>query len=205
MDIQLKELIETIKKEGIDSADTQTAEILAEAKKKAAAIEAKAREEAAELLAAAKRDIARDEQTSRDALSQAARDLLLNLESKIVGLFDTVVKNAVSEALSGKGLEDILSSVLTVWVEKRSSDIEVLLPKAELEKLEKTLVSRLGETLKKGVVLKPLSQVDAGFRIGEKDGSSYYDFTSDGVAEILSEYLNPRLAEILKNAVKKEG
>jgi V/A-type H+-transporting ATPase subunit E len=57
----------------------------------------------------------------------------------------------------------------------------------------------LSEELKKGVVLKPVAHIDAGFRVGEKNGSAYYDFTAGGVAEILAEYLNPRLAEIMKS------
>jgi vacuolar-type H+-ATPase subunit E/Vma4 len=37
-----------------------------------------------------------------------------------------------------------------------------------------------------------------GFRIGEKDGNVHYDFTPEGIAEILREYLNPRFARFLE-------
>ncbi|MDR2589054.1 MAG: V-type ATP synthase subunit E [Spirochaetales bacterium] len=203
MDIQLKELIETIKKEGIDSADSKAAQIIAEAEAKGKAIVARAEEEASRLLADAKREIARGEQSSREALTQAARDLLLSLQKRITALFDSVVKTEAAAALQGKALEDTVAHIVKAWADKGASDIEVLLPQAELAKIDSALRSRLAEELKKGVQLKPVSQIEAGFRIGEKDGSSYYDFTADGVAEVLAEYLNPKLAEIMKSANKE--
>ena len=202
MDIQLKELLETIKKEGIETADSKAAEIIAEAEKQGKAIVEKAKEEASRLAADAKREIARNEQTSRDAIAQAGRDLILNLESRIVALFDSVIKSGTSDALHGNGLEATITAMVKAWVEKGSSDIEVLLPKDELSKLEKNLTGRLAEVLKKGVLLKPVANIDAGFRIGEKDGAAYYDFTAEGIAEILAEYLNPKLSEIMKKAVE---
>lgn len=204
MDTQLKELIETIKTEGIATADTKAAEIIAQAEKKAKEIVAKAGADAEKILSDAKREIARNEQTSRDALVQAGRDLVLNLRQRIIQLFDSVLSNASKEALQGKGLEDAIAALLQNWTQKGAANIEILLPAGELEKIEKTLTAKLAAAMKKGVTLKPVTQIDAGFRIGEKDGSAYYDFSSDGIAEILAEYLNPKLAEILKKAVSEE-
>jgi V/A-type H+-transporting ATPase subunit E len=202
MDIQLKELIETIKKEGIDSADSKAAEITQAAESKAKAIIAKAEEDAARLIADAKREIARDEQSSKEAIVQAGRDLVLGLEKQITALFDGVIKSQATNALQGKGLEDAVTGLVKAWAAKGGEGIEVLLPAGELNAIQGSLQAKLAEELKKGVVLKPVAQLDAGFRIGEKDGSAYYDFTADGVAQILAEYLNPKLAEIMKNLSK---
>jgi V/A-type H+-transporting ATPase subunit E len=40
--------------------------------------------------------------------------------------------------------------------------------------------------------------VQAGFRISTKDGSAYYDFSDEGIAEMLSAFVSPRLAELLQ-------
>jgi V/A-type H+-transporting ATPase subunit E len=202
MDIQLKELIETIKKEGIDSADSKAAEIAADAQGKAKAIIAKAEEDAARLLADAKREIARNEQSSKEAIVQAGRDLILGLEKRITALFDGVINAQAKDALQGKGLEDAVAGIVKAWAAKGAAGLEVLLPADELKKIEGSLRAKLSEELKKGVVLKPVPQIDAGFRIGESSGSAHYDFTAEGVAEILAEYLNPRLAEIMKSLSK---
>jgi V/A-type H+-transporting ATPase subunit E len=199
MDIQLKELIETIKKEGIDSADSKAAEIVTEAERQGKSIIGKAEEDAARLLADAKREIARNEQSSREAIAQAGRDLILGLQKRITALFDGVIKAEAAEALRGNGLEESLAGLIKAWAEKGSTQVTVLLPEQELKKIESSLLAKLGNELKKGVVLKPVPQIDAGFRIAERDGSAYYDFTAEGVAEILAEYLNPKLAEIMKS------
>ncbi len=202
MDIQLQELIETIKNEGIAEADRQAAEIVAEAEKRAAGIVEKAEAEAGRLTAEAKREISRSEQASRDALAQAGRDLMLNLRGRILQLFDAVLAGAVEEGLRQKGLEDSITALVRAWAEKGSGDMTILLPEADRDRIEKTLQARLGAELRRGVVLRPVAGIEAGFRIAEKDGAAYYDFTARGLAEMLSEYLNPRLAEILEKAVQ---
>jgi len=53
-----------------------------------------------------------------------------------------------------------------------------------------------------GVELKPVKGAKAGFRIGEKNGAAYYDFSADAVADMLSAYLNTRLAAIMSSALK---
>jgi V/A-type H+-transporting ATPase subunit E len=203
MDIQLKELIETIKKEGIDSADSKAAEIVLEAEKRGKSIIEKAEEEAARLLAETKREIARNEQSSREAIAQAGRDLILGLQKRITALFDGLVKTEAGTALRGAGLENAVVGLIKAWAEKGSTQLAALLPEEELRKIESSLLAKLGDELKKGVVLKPIPQIDAGFRIAERDGSAYYDFTAEGVAEILAEYLNPKLAEIMKSLSNK--
>jgi V/A-type H+-transporting ATPase subunit E len=202
MEIQLKELIETIKREGIDSADSRAAEIIAGAEAKARAVNARAEEEAARILAEAKREIARTEQSSKEAIAQAGRDLILGLEKRIIALFDGIIKTQSRDALQGKGLEEAVAGLVKAWAAKGSAELEVLLPTGELEKIEGSLRAKLAEELKKGVVLKPVSRIDAGFRIGESGGSAHYDFTAEGIAEILAEYLNPRLAEIMNSLSK---
>lgn len=204
MDIQLQELIETIKNEGIAEADKKSQEILAEAERKAAGIVENAETEADRLRAEARREIARNEEASRSALSQAGRDLILNLRSQIVQLFDSVVKASVEKGLQGPGLENSITALVKAWAEKGAGDIQVLLSDEELAEVEKNLLTRLGAELCQGVHLKPVSGIEAGFKIAEKDGAAYYDFTSQGLAEILSEYLNPRLGEILEQSVRGE-
>ena len=49
--------------------------------------------------------------------------------------------------------------------------------------------------------ITPVRGLGAGFRIGTKDGVAYFDFTGDSVEEVLIAFLNPRLTEIMREAV----
>jgi len=71
-----------------------------------------------------------------------------------------------------------------------------------LSKLKGFFSEKLTGELWKGVELKSNRKLNAGFHISSKDGSVYYDFSSESVAQLLSTYLNSKLAEILKNSSK---
>lgn len=203
MDVQLNELIETIKKEGVDASQRQAAEIIKQAEAKAQAILAAASAESARIVESGRLQSAQFEKTSREALSQAGRDLVLSLEKKIKQLFESVVLGSTREALSPQVLEQTIVGLVAAWAGKRSEELEVLLSANDLASLEKAMSARLSELVKKGLVLRPVSQIDAGFRIGEKNGAAYYDVTAEGITQILVQYLNPKLGELLTKAVGK--
>ena len=54
--------------------------------------------------------------------------------------------------------------------------------------------------MKKGVEIMASSQLQAGFRVSEKGGSAYYDFSDRGITDVLMDFLNPKVAEILKGS-----
>lgn len=203
MDVQLKELIETIKTEGVKEAEGKSAVIVEKAESRAKTIVDAAKKDAEKIVAEAKIEAAKFEASSKEALKQASRDLLLKMESQVQKLFDALVQKETETAFSGKVLEESIVTVIKGWGEKESTDIAVLLPESEYSKLEGSLKSRLAVEMKRGVEIKPFSGIDAGFRISQKDGSAYYNFTAQGLAEMLSEFLNPRLAELMKDAVKE--
>ena len=66
MDVQLQELIDKIKKDGVASAESSAAAIIAEAEKKAAAIIAEAENKAAEIVKAGKSETARMEKAREE-------------------------------------------------------------------------------------------------------------------------------------------
>lgn len=203
MDVQLKELIDRIKSEGIESADQQAQKIVEEAESKAKKIISDAETEADKIRQKAEEDAQRREQTGRASLKQAGRDLMISLEKRLQQLFDTVIYTESAEALKGDLLKNLVQQLIEHWNED-VADIQLLIAEDELKKLEKGLQDKLSTQLAKGMELKPLENVEAGFQVAYKDGSAYFNFTAEGVAEIVSEFLNPKLAEILKEAVKEE-
>ena len=70
----------------------------------------------------------------------------------------------------------------------------------DLEKLEKTLLQGLKDRMIKGVTLKANDNFDGGFRIAVNEGGAYYDYSKDAVTEMLSAYLSPKIAALLREA-----
>lgn len=201
MESQLQELIDKIKSEGVKSAEEQAKQITEEAEKQAEQIKADAQKKADKIVADAKQEAEKLQQSGEEALTQAGRDLLLTLEKKITVLFDSVVKQEVDKSLSDNVVAESVSMILKNWSKEHTGNLSVLISEEQFDKLEKKLKTALAEEMKKGVEVKPFRRVKSGFYIAEKDGSAYYNFSGDGLAENLSELLNPRLKEIMEKAL----
>ncbi|TVR90141.1 MAG: V-type ATP synthase subunit E [Spirochaetaceae bacterium] len=202
MDVQLKEIIEKIKSEGVQNAEARASEIIAEAESKAQEITAAAEKNAAAMKQKAEQEAAKREESGKSALSQAGRDLLIKVEAQLQAQFESIINSSVDAAFTSSTLETAVVEVVKSWSAGKSADLNVLLPEKEYTKIEQGLRSKLAAELKSGLEIKPFRDLESGFRVSEKDGAAYYDFSAAGIAEVLVRFLNPRLAELLKNAAE---
>lgn len=83
MDVQLQELIDRIKKDGVASAEVSARSIIAEAEKKAASIIKEAELKADSIIRNAKSETERMEAASKDSITQAGRNLIISFRDGI--------------------------------------------------------------------------------------------------------------------------
>jgi len=198
MEIQVQELIDKIKKDGIKAATEEANKIKAEADTEARRIVETAKKEAGDLLERAKQDAARSEKAGIAALEQASRNLILAFKDEVQALLNKIINEKVSANFNEDVLKNALPELIKSWAAKGGADLAVILPESELSKLQGYFNDRLRDELSKGVELKSNRKLTSGFHISNKEGSVYYDFSSEAVAKQLSAYLNPKLAELLK-------
>lgn len=204
MDVQLQELVDRIKKDGVETAEANAAEILKKAREEAAAIVSAAQAEADSISRKAKEDADRLEKAAVAAIRQAGRNILISFREGITAELSALVKSGTSKAFTPEMLKDLIPAAVKSWISNAGSDdIAVLLSPADAEKLQSVFVSALKAEIDRGLEIRKDSSVSAGFRIGTKDGASYYDFSAEAVAGLFSAYLNPRVSEILKSAAKE--
>jgi V/A-type H+-transporting ATPase subunit E len=199
MEIQVQELIDKIKKDGVKAATEEANKIKAEADIEARRIVETAKKEADDLLERAKQDAGRSEKAGIAALEQASRNLILAFKDEIQALLDKIINNNVSASYNEDLLKSALPELIKAWADKGGEDLAIILPENELSKLQGFFNDKLKKELSKGVELKSNRKLASGFRISNKEGSVYYDFSSEAVAKLLSAYLNPKLAGLLKN------
>lgn len=201
MDVQLQELIDKIKKDGVASAQTAAADIIAEAEKKAAALIAEAENKASSIIKNAKAETERLEKASIDAVSQASRNVLIAFRDGINAQLDAFIKTETEKAYSADMLKTLIPETVKAWASRSDSDsVSVLLSEKDRKVLESGFMSALKAEIAKGLEIKTDANLSSGFRIGTKDGRAYYDFSAEAVANLFAAYLNTRTAEILKNA-----
>jgi len=198
MEIQVQELIDKIKKDGIKAATEEANKVKTEADIEARRIVETAKKEADDLLERAKQDAARSEKAGIAALEQASRNLILAFKDEIQALLNKIINEKVNANYNEDVLKSALPELIKAWADKGDTSIAVVLPESELSKLQGYFNDRLRDELSKGVELKSNRKLASGFHISNKEGSVYYDFSSEAVAKQLSAYLNPKLAELLK-------
>lgn len=197
MDVQLKELIEKIKTDGVKNAEDKAAEIIRNAEIKSAEIIDNANKDAKKIKESAQAEAERTEQSGKEALKQAGRDLILEVKGQLKDIFSDLLKAGTSEALSGKALTEGITSIIHNW-KGELKDLSVLISEKQLKDIDKELKASLAKEIKNGLEVKPYKGATAGFRVSEKDGKAFFDFTDEVLADFLARYLNTTLTETIK-------
>lgn len=201
MEVQLQELIEQIKKDGVATAEAEAKAIVEAAQADAEKILADAQVQAEKMLADAKAETERMTKSSEDAIRQAGRNLLISFRESVARELKTIVGENVGAVYASEAFGELILRIVENWANKPDAeDIAVILNTQDLNKLEETALAALKEKLSKGITLKANDHFDGGFRIAVNDGGAYYDYSAEAVAEMLSDYLSPKVAELLKEA-----
>ncbi len=203
MDVQLQELIDKIKKDGVASAEKEAQNIIAAAEAKAKDIEKAAQEKADDIIKTAKAETERMEKASEEAIMQASRNMLLSFKDSLVASLDGLIQAETEKANTKDVLEKLIPETVKEWAKKSdASELSVLVSEKSLKELEAALKSELKAEIAKGMEIKPDKTISAGFRIGVQNGAAFYDYSAESVAELFATYLNPKVAELLKTAAK---
>ncbi|MDD5441435.1 MAG: hypothetical protein PHZ27_04440, partial [Candidatus Omnitrophica bacterium] len=166
------------------SAQTKAQELISEAKKESTQIVDKAKEEAA-----------RNKKNSEIAIAQAARDLGLVVKEQIIKLFEATLKNIVKTELNEEFLSQLIIKLIEEWAQGK--DVIVSVDGAQAEKLKTLVMSKVRDTVKDGVTIQIDERIASGFRIGMKGDDLVYDFTDDGIFDMLRIFVSPKISDIL--------
>ncbi|MCR5437735.1 MAG: V-type ATP synthase subunit E [Treponema sp.] len=204
MDVQLQELIDKIKKAGVDSADKKAAQIEAEAEKKAEEIIADAEKRAEDILKKAKAESQKFEMVSEEAIVQAGRNMLLSFRESLLAELNVIVQEKTEKSLSKDVLSKLIPDVVKAWCKNTdASELSVLLSEKDLKVLTSNFKTQLKAQISKGLEIKADKTLSAGFRIGVKNGQAFYDYSAESLAQMFSAYLNPKVSELLQKAAKE--
>ena len=201
MEIQLQELIDQIKNDGVAVAEIEAKSIVDAAKAEADRLVADAQAQADKILANAKAENERMVKSSKDAIRQAGRNLLISFRDSVARELKAIVGENINAVYSSEALAQLIVNVVECWANRPDAEeISVILNTDDLKALESTLLAALKDRMLKGVTLKANDNFDGGFRISVNGGGAYYDYSAEAVVDMLSNYLSPRVAELLKEA-----
>ena len=175
MELQIQDLVSSIKKDGIESANREAAQILADAKAQAEKIVADARSEADKLRADAQAEIGVFKASAQLSAEQAKRDAVLAFRQEI---------GAELTKLLAQDTHKALASLITAALQGEDASAYA----AEVASVTDALKSELAGELKAGLELRLSKKVRTGFRLCTKDGSGYIDCSDEELAEQLAPF-----------------
>ncbi len=201
MEIQLQELIDQIKKDGVKAAETQATAILESAKAEAEKIISDAKAQADKIMSDAKNENERTVKSGEDAIRQAGRNLLISFRESVTKELNAIIGENVSSVYSSDMLSQLIVKAVENWLSKpEATDISVILGSDDLAKFEASLLTELKAKILTGVTLKANDNFDGGFRIAVNGDGAYYDYSKETVTDMLSNYLSPKITALLKEA-----
>lgn len=177
MELQIQDLLSSIRTEGIEKASQEADGILADARKQAEEILAQANDEAAALRDAAEKDVARFRENAQLGAEQARRDAMLAFKAAVQAEFERLLTQDVGKALDDKALATLIAAALNG---ENPADYA-----AEVHTVSDGLKQQLAQQLKAGLEIRPAKSVRAGFRLAAKDGSGFFDCTDEEISKIL--------------------
>jgi V/A-type H+-transporting ATPase subunit E len=195
---ELQPLLDQIRKEGVEKADAEAAEILAQAKEKAAQTVRDAEAKAKALIAKAETDSEVFTQRSIATLEQAARDVLITVGQGIENIISEIVAESVDEALGIDVLEKMMVSMAEACADKQGETrIELLVGEDDQKELVTFFANKYSKKMDQGIELHVDNEILKGFKVSFADDHVYLDFTQEAIAEALTAFLRPKLAEIV--------
>lgn len=180
MEVQIKDLVASIRKEGIETANNEAEQIIADAKKQAEEIVSKANAEAKNAKDAAEKEISILKESAKVGAEQAKRDAMLSFKTQIKEEFEKILKANVKKNLSGEALGKLIRAVA------EGEDISGYA--AEVAEVSDGLKSELAAEIENGLEIRPSRNVQAGFRLAAKDGSGYFDCSDEEIMQIMMPY-----------------
>lgn len=201
MEMQLQELISQIKKDGVEAAEAEAQSIIEAAKAEAEKMISEAQAQAQKLLLDAKNQNEKMVKSSEDAIRQAGRNLLISFRESVSNELKAIINANISAVYTSDALAQLIVNVVECWAKKPDAEsLSVILNTKDLDLLEQTLLAGLKEKMLNGVALKASDNFDGGFRIATNEGGAYYDYSAEAVLDMLSNYLSPKVTELLKEA-----
>ena len=204
---ELQHLIDRIKQEGVETAEQQGAQIVAKAKEKAAAIVKEAEQKAKTFLEDAERNSEAFTERSTKTLEQAARDLLISVGQGVENILADIVADSVEKALSIDTLKQMLVKMAEAYAAHQGNErrIDLLISPQDKEELIRFFAEQYRQRLLSGVELHVDNEIFKGFKVSFVDDHVYHDFTREAIAESLTNFLRPQLAEIVHRVAQQDS
>ena len=194
---ELQSLLDKINEEGVKKAEARAAEIIANARKEARAIQLKAEQDAAATAKAAQEQAEALQKRAESAVRQASRDIVLELQQELEKRMNRVVAGAADQALTPEFMAGLIRELAAKFAADPGAQLTVLTAVKDAAALDKVLAGALVNSFHASPRVIGNPEISGGMEVSFRDGRVYFDFTAEAVTDLIAAYVGPRLAKLL--------
>ncbi len=191
----LQGLLNRIQNDGLNKAEAERAKIVADAKAEAEKIVADAKAEAEKIVKNAEETAAASTERANVTIRQAARDIEIELKANLLARLNNIVKGACAQALDAALMAELIRIVAGQNEKDAAAGIEAVTAD---EKFAAALKNALTADLQANTSIIAGKNISAGLKVGFKGSDAVFDCTDDAFADIICEFVGPKLTAILK-------
>lgn len=197
---ELQYLIDRIQREAVDTGEQQAAKIVAQAREKAAALVREAEAKGAAIVEKAEIDATLFTQRGEQALAQSARDLLITVGRGVERIFDELADRATDQLVDAKTLQPVLARIMEAYAKDggHAQNLEVMVSEVDRNALTDYFKQQFAAELDKGMKITVDPRIGKGFKVRRHDRHIEHDFSREAIAEAVSSFLRPALAETIR-------
>lgn len=191
----IADLIERLKKDGVEAGEAEKNRILKAARKEADALVAEAKQRAERIVEEARREAEKQREQIRAELTMAARDFVFSFQRRLkTQVIIPLVEESLRSVLSDLDfLKACLKDICVRFAEEGGKSVEVIVSPETRDTLAAFFTGELEKAIAGGKVTVSDEAGLVGFRL-VRDGQSYaWDFSLEAVTRELADLVDPKL------------
>jgi len=201
MENKLQELTQKLYNEGVNKANKEAEEIIANAKNEAEKIQNQAQKKANIIIEDANKKASDTKKNVESELALAAKQTIRTIKQKITDIVSSKAISSQTKAAFNDNdfVKELIKTVVNNWnpTKGEAIDLSVLLPEKQENEFEKYFNGKVSEELNAGLELAFSDNIKGGFKIGPADGSYKISFSEEDFEIFFKMYLRPKTIEIL--------
>ncbi len=204
---KIKEIVDILKKDGVDAGKSEAERIISEAKEKATEIVNNANKEKEKIVQNAKNEIEKLQNSAqaniRMAITQGVNQFKEAVEKKVL---KPSIITSLEKAMDPQTVKDIILTVVNSYAKTGFSinDLNIILGEKEKEQIKSTILTEIKSKVSnaEGVKISD-DKIPTGVKLIQKDKNLLLEFTPESISEVLLSFIRPEFRKIFFEGEKK--
>ena len=201
MSEELNSLLEKIHDRGVKKIEAERNNVISAAQQEALAIISTAHNEAAKIRLAAEKDADAMKKRAKNAIRQAARDILLDLRSELKRRLEAITRKRLDDALSADFMADLIADIVNVVMldpdKSNAGALQIMISPAKCEDVVQKLTASIGNDLVSQISIFPNSAAGRGLKISVDGDQVFFDLSDTALSGMICEYAGNKVCAIL--------